>query len=229
MAKDSDESPDDIQDYEILPEHLAALAGGGLGAVDDSHGEATLGEDEFDPLTAALNEPTVGYTLLEKLCLAIIRAYPPAKEDTRTNDLRLRAAMYALTGSYYRHDKRDKDDRLLLYWMAAQWLRQERCVANVQAESVIFGDAGADRPFGSTTSLAAAALAWLGEPITSTADSAVRRLRSAFEEDEEALVQTVRVASATPHVIEHKILTRVLADLHHGSVRVVLPTRPAAF
>ena len=77
----------------------------------------------IDELKEALSAPTVGLYFLEKVMLALIDAHPV--DDGRTRDERLRAAMHAVQGDYYRHGKKGTDDRLLLHWMADQCARRE--------------------------------------------------------------------------------------------------------
>lgn len=181
-----------------------------------------------DELMVAQSAPSVGLSFLEKVLLALIDAHPV--DDGRTRDERLRQAMFAVQGSYYRHGKKNKDDRLLLHWMASQVAAKEGRLPHIKLGPALLGEADAPVKFETMTELARAALARFDafDPMSSER-AQTQRLMDKFEEDKEQLIATVQLADSQPHVIEHELLLKVQEQFRLTDIAFKVPLKPSAF
>lgn len=185
-------------------------------------------EKDKVPLKEALQEPTIGLSFLEKLALCIIDAHPI--EDGRTRDDRLRNAMFALRGEYYRHGVKTADDRLLLHWMAAQDYQSKTGIRILKIGPAVAGETDAPRKYESLTELARAALdrfdAWSN---TSTERAQTQRLIEKYRANSENLQMAAIAADGQVHVLEHDLLKQIAALLDLTGTPFKVPATPTPF
>jgi hypothetical protein len=200
----------------------------------ESHGQPDdldAGPDDGDPSL----DPTVGSTALEKLCVAIIRANPDRDpKSSRTSRQRLRDAVYALQGHHPARGDHAKDDLDLLLRMAealnALIAADEtvRTAANpaerVAASRRLIADVVADSK--RRRSLARQALAEAGLPPTK---KDLKRLAGKFEGEWRALLNTLALASPTPHAGENRHMAEVVPLLQKMGIAADMPPDPGLF
>lgn len=185
LSSNARQHDENIQSLFRMPgqyeEFCQAAVNAGLARDTQEYWKACL-DQEGDQLPS-------GSHFLERLIALVIRAYPPSKDDDRSDQVRLRGALNAILGrSRYDASNTVDDDEVLreLAWQASDHNFDERKLREI-TRTLISG-----RNFGGGTE-----------------ESAVRRIVNKFKTDQE----TVRRALSSEDLFRDDLHAMVLRDI----------------
>lgn len=189
--------------------------------------------DEFPP--SLQGDLAIGSTAIEKLCIAIISAHPNRDRNSRlTLQQRVRDAVFALQGYNAERGSNKQDDLPLLVKMAEALNAQVR-TEEIQnqisgpVELMKFRRQRLIEIASDTDERHALARQALQKSGGTPSKANLKRLTGKFEQDWQALLQTLGLANPVPHSNENRCMQEIVPLLVQMGIPAKLPSEPELF